>query len=143
MATNTQHGKRSSTKQNNGRKEKLSKRDRTAERVHVLRTHAQSYGSLPAVKNGSGSVTIWAAMSLFYTRPIVTLKAGRRAVLLARWIVRSVPLEIFGSSEHEKVPTRGKLGLERLGRPRGERIEGSCDKHLWTPQGLVQRYEQT
>ncbi|GFT45080.1 uncharacterized protein TNCV_2861051 [Trichonephila clavipes] len=30
--------------------------------------------------------------------------------------------EIFGSSGHEKVPTRGKPGLERPGRPRGERI---------------------
>ncbi|GFX64352.1 transposable element Tcb2 transposase [Trichonephila clavipes] len=43
-------------------------------------------------------------------------------MLLARWIVRSVPLEIVGSSGHEKVPTRGKQGLERPGRPRGERI---------------------
>ncbi|GFX38310.1 HTH_Tnp_Tc3_2 domain-containing protein [Trichonephila clavipes] len=43
-------------------------------------------------------------------------------MLLVRWIVRSVPLEIFGSSGHEKVPTRGKPGLERPGRPRGERI---------------------
>ncbi|GFW79247.1 transposable element Tcb2 transposase [Trichonephila clavipes] len=34
--------------------------------------------------------------------------AGRRAVLLDRWIVRSVPLEIVGSSGHEKVLTRGK-----------------------------------
>ncbi|GFV98866.1 hypothetical protein TNCV_2913831 [Trichonephila clavipes] len=49
---------------------------------------------------------------------------------LARGIVRSVPLEIVGSSGHEKVPTRGKPGLERPGRPRGERIEGSCGKHL-------------
>ncbi|GFX41598.1 hypothetical protein TNCV_3109941 [Trichonephila clavipes] len=32
----------------------------------------------------------------------------RSAVLLARWIVRSVPLEIVGSSEHEKVPTRAE-----------------------------------
>ncbi|GFV01677.1 hypothetical protein TNCV_3050701 [Trichonephila clavipes] len=52
----------------------------------------------------------------------------------ARCIVRSVPLEIVGSSGHEKVPTRGKPGLERPGRPRRERIEGSCGKHLWTPQ---------
>ncbi|GFX50245.1 transposable element Tcb1 transposase [Trichonephila clavipes] len=29
-------------------------------------------------------------------------------MLLARWIVRSVPLEIVGNSGHEKVPTRGK-----------------------------------
>ncbi|GFY24267.1 HTH_Tnp_Tc3_2 domain-containing protein [Trichonephila clavipes] len=49
--------------------------------------------------------------------------AGRRAVLLARWIVRSVPLEIVGSSEHEKIPTHGKPGLERPGRPRGDRID--------------------
>ncbi|GFT75071.1 hypothetical protein TNCV_2244541 [Trichonephila clavipes] len=49
----------------------------------------------------------------------------------------------FGSSGHEKVPTLGKPGLERPGRPRGEGIEGSCGKHLWTPQRLVQRYEQT
>ncbi|GFY12043.1 hypothetical protein TNCV_4975431 [Trichonephila clavipes] len=56
----------------------------------------------------------------------------RRAA--ARWIVRSVPLEIVGSSGHEKVPTRGKPGLQRSGRPRGEMIEGSCGKHLWTPQ---------
>ncbi|GFV84028.1 HTH_Tnp_Tc3_2 domain-containing protein [Trichonephila clavipes] len=48
--------------------------------------------------------------------------AGRRAVLLARGIVRSVPLEIVGSSGHEKVPTCRKPGLERPGRPRGERI---------------------
>ncbi|GFV19382.1 uncharacterized protein TNCV_3663151 [Trichonephila clavipes] len=26
---------------------------------------------------------------------------------------------------------------------RRERFEGSCGKHLWTPQKLVQRYEQT
>ncbi|GFU81446.1 hypothetical protein TNCV_2390611 [Trichonephila clavipes] len=38
------------------------------------------------------------------------------------WIVRSVPLEILGSSGHEKVPTRGKPGLERPGRPLGKRI---------------------
>ncbi|GFX26512.1 HTH_Tnp_Tc3_2 domain-containing protein [Trichonephila clavipes] len=42
--------------------------------------------------------------------------------MLARWIVRSVPLEIVGSSGHEKVPMREKPGLERPGRPRGERI---------------------
>ncbi|GFY35334.1 transposable element Tcb2 transposase [Trichonephila clavipes] len=59
--------------------------------------------------------------------------AGRRAVLLARWNVWSVPLEIVGSSGHEKIRTGGKPGLERPGRPRGERIEGSCGKYLWTP----------
>ncbi|GFX53600.1 transposable element Tcb2 transposase [Trichonephila clavipes] len=42
---------------------------------------------------------------------VVQSMAGRRTVLLARWIVRSVPLEIAGSSGHEKVPTRGKPGL--------------------------------
>ncbi|GFW63764.1 transposable element Tcb1 transposase [Trichonephila clavipes] len=36
-----------------------------------------------------------------------------------------VPLEIVGSSGYEKEPTRRKPGLERPGRPRGERIEGS------------------
>ncbi|GFX80076.1 transposable element Tcb2 transposase [Trichonephila clavipes] len=40
-------------------------------------------------------------------------------MLLARWIVRSVPLEIVGSSGYKKVPRRGKPGLER---PGGERI---------------------
>ncbi|GFV61379.1 hypothetical protein TNCV_445951 [Trichonephila clavipes] len=59
--------------------------------------------------------------------------AGRRAVLLARLIVRSLPLEIVGIKGHEKVPTRGKPGLDRPGRPRGERIEGSsastCGPH--------------
>ncbi|GFV20196.1 hypothetical protein TNCV_4194941 [Trichonephila clavipes] len=43
-------------------------------------------------------------------------------------------VKMVGRSGHEKVPTRGKLGLERPGRPRGEKIEGSCAKHLWTPQ---------
>ncbi|GFV01414.1 nucleic-acid-binding protein from transposon X-element [Trichonephila clavipes] len=46
--------------------------------------------------------------------------AGRRrrvAGQVDRW---SVPLEIVASSGHEKVPTRGKPGLERPGRPRGE-----------------------
>ncbi|GFS53244.1 hypothetical protein TNCV_1035561 [Trichonephila clavipes] len=55
-------------------------------------------------------------------------KVGRRTMLLARWTVRIVPLEIVEGSGQEKVP-----GLERPGRPRGERIEGSCGKHLWTP----------
>ncbi|GFX48152.1 hypothetical protein TNCV_4114871 [Trichonephila clavipes] len=35
------------------------------------------------------------------------LEAGRSDVLPARWIVRSVPLEIVGSSGQRKVPTRG------------------------------------
>ncbi|GFY19221.1 HTH_Tnp_Tc3_2 domain-containing protein [Trichonephila clavipes] len=56
------------------------------------------------------------------------MQSGRRDVFLARWNVRSVPLEIVGSSGHEKVPTRGKTRLERAGRPRGERIEGSCGR---------------
>ncbi|GFT17675.1 uncharacterized protein TNCV_2587801 [Trichonephila clavipes] len=66
--------------------------------------------------------------------PEIIFKILVNAPLLARWIVRSVPLEIVGSSGHEKVPTRRKPGLERPGRPPGERIEGSCGKHLWTPQ---------
>ncbi|GFY13453.1 putative RNA-directed DNA polymerase from transposon X-element [Trichonephila clavipes] len=48
-------------------------------------------------------------------------RAGRCALLLARWIVRSVPLEIVGSSGHKKVPTCVKPGLERPGTPGGER----------------------
>ncbi|GFS80850.1 uncharacterized protein TNCV_126161 [Trichonephila clavipes] len=60
--------------------------------------------------------------------------AVRRDVLLARWIVQSVLLETVGSSRHEKVPTREKPGLEQPERPRRERIAGSYDKHLWTPQ---------
>ncbi|GFV55772.1 transposable element Tcb2 transposase [Trichonephila clavipes] len=43
-------------------------------------------------------------------------------MLLARRIFRSVLLEIVGSSGHEKVPMRGKPGLEHPGRPQGERI---------------------
>ncbi|GFV94429.1 transposable element Tcb2 transposase [Trichonephila clavipes] len=43
-------------------------------------------------------------------------------MLLVRWIVRSVLLEIVGSSGHKKVTTRGKPGLELPGRPRGEKI---------------------
>ncbi|GFV03364.1 hypothetical protein TNCV_4019611 [Trichonephila clavipes] len=51
-----------------------------------------------------------------------------------RGVVRSVPLKIVRSSRHEKVPTRGKPGLERSGRPRGGRIEGLCGKRLQTSQ---------
>ncbi|GFV69582.1 hypothetical protein TNCV_4064621 [Trichonephila clavipes] len=50
------------------------------------------------------------------------------------WNVRSAPFEIVAINGHEKAPRHGKPGLERPGRPRGERIEGSCGKHLWTPQ---------
>ncbi|GFX94546.1 hypothetical protein TNCV_3087751 [Trichonephila clavipes] len=61
----------------------------------------------------------------------------------AGWLTRRVAskvdrsecaLEIVGSSGHEKIPTREKLGMKRPGRSRGERIEGSCSKHLCTPQ---------
>ncbi|GFU22165.1 hypothetical protein TNCV_2060431 [Trichonephila clavipes] len=70
-------------------------------------------------------------LSEFERDLIIGMKtAGRRTVLLARWSIRSDTLEIVGSSGHEKVPTRGKPDLERPGRPRGERIEGSCGKHL-------------
>ncbi|GFV48599.1 hypothetical protein TNCV_5068841 [Trichonephila clavipes] len=55
-------------------------------------------------------------------------------MFLARWIVRSVPLGIVGSSGHEKVPTGGKPGLENPAKPRGGTIEGdraasSCSPH--------------
>ncbi|GFW56534.1 hypothetical protein TNCV_1862441 [Trichonephila clavipes] len=62
------------------------------------------------------------------------LQVCRCNVLLASWIVRSGPLEIVESRGHEKVSKRGKPGLERPGKPRGKMIEGSCGKHLWTPQ---------
>ncbi|GFV29016.1 hypothetical protein TNCV_749711 [Trichonephila clavipes] len=54
-------------------------------------------------------------------------------MLLVRWIVRSVPLEIVGSSGQEKIRTCGKTESGATRRPRGERIEGSCGKHLWGP----------
>ncbi|GFT37023.1 transposable element Tc1 transposase [Trichonephila clavipes] len=44
-----------------------------------------------------------------------------------------MPLEIVGSRGHEKVPTRGKPSLERPGRPRGERIEGTYRQTLVAP----------
>ncbi|GFT02108.1 hypothetical protein TNCV_84041 [Trichonephila clavipes] len=34
----------------------------------------------------------------------------------------------------EQWTREAKPGLERPGRPRGERIEGSCGEQLWTPQ---------
>ncbi|GFX55561.1 protein O-mannosyltransferase 1 [Trichonephila clavipes] len=71
---------------------------------------------------------------------VIELGFTSRTAMLAGILII---FEIVGSSGHEKVPMRGKPGLERPGRPRGERIEGSCGKHLWTPQGLIQRYEQT
>ncbi|GFU88254.1 hypothetical protein TNCV_846471 [Trichonephila clavipes] len=53
--------------------------------------------------------------------------AARHAVLLARWIIWSEPLDIVESSGHEKLPTRGKSVLERPGRPRGEdRAASAC-----------------
>ncbi|GFV56635.1 hypothetical protein TNCV_4628331 [Trichonephila clavipes] len=54
------------------------------------------------------------------------MPGGRCAVLLARWIVRSVPLEIVGSSGHEKVPTHGKPGLERGSKGRAA---STCEPH--------------
>ncbi|GFU34068.1 hypothetical protein TNCV_3198801 [Trichonephila clavipes] len=36
-----------------------------------------------------------------------------------------------------------KTGSAATRRQRGERIEGTCGRKLWTPQRLVQRYEQT
>ncbi|GFX99488.1 hypothetical protein TNCV_3039631 [Trichonephila clavipes] len=58
-------------------------------------------------------------------------------MLLARLIVRSVPLELVGSSGHEKVPTPRKPGLER---PRSgqedheerrskDRVASTCGPH--------------
>ncbi|GFX63321.1 hypothetical protein TNCV_3619241 [Trichonephila clavipes] len=63
--------------------------------------------------------------------PLKTRHAVRRVVLLVRWIVRSVPLEIVGRSGHEKAPTRGNPGLERPGRSRGskDRVTSTCGPH--------------
>ncbi|GFX21530.1 HTH_Tnp_Tc3_2 domain-containing protein [Trichonephila clavipes] len=74
---------------------------------------------VPIIQNNPQSVSIYRSKKKERSQQNF---AGRRAVLLAKWIVRSVPLEIVGSCEHEKVPTHGKPGLERPGRPRGERI---------------------
>ncbi|GFU94973.1 hypothetical protein TNCV_333091 [Trichonephila clavipes] len=78
-------------------------------------------------------------------RPFSQLSEFERGLIIgmktAGWSTRhvagqvdrsSVRLEIIGSNGHEKVPTCRKPGLERRGRPRGERIGVSCDKHLWT-----------
>ncbi|GFU91384.1 hypothetical protein TNCV_2541521 [Trichonephila clavipes] len=64
----------------------------------------------------------------------IILMAGRRAVLLSRWIVRSVPLEIVGSSGHEKVPTRGKPGLsdqeDHEERRSKDRVASTCGPYI-------------
>ncbi|GFV90301.1 hypothetical protein TNCV_4380161 [Trichonephila clavipes] len=52
-----------------------------------------------------------------------------KSVLLARWIVRSGPLEIVGRVDTRRYP-RVENRMER----RGERIEGSCGELLWTLQ---------
>ncbi|GFV10353.1 transposable element Tcb2 transposase [Trichonephila clavipes] len=52
--------------------------------------------------------------------------------LIQFYIGPKAPITTEDSSGHEKVPTRGKPGLERPEKPRGERIEGSCGKYLWT-----------
>ncbi|GFY00885.1 uncharacterized protein TNCV_4529041 [Trichonephila clavipes] len=52
----------------------------------------------------------------------IQAQAERRFVLLARWIVRNVPFEIFGRSGHKKVPTSGKLDLQRPRRPCDESV---------------------
>ncbi|GFX40989.1 transposable element Tcb2 transposase [Trichonephila clavipes] len=80
----------------------------TAFRSYLLRSAAFSITHKGMVKN-----------DFLY---LLQQQVGRRTVLLTRWIARSVPLEIVGSSGYEKVPTHGKPGLERPGRPRGERI---------------------
>ncbi|GFX96601.1 hypothetical protein TNCV_243881 [Trichonephila clavipes] len=73
-------------------------------------------------------------------------ESGRGLIIgmkTASWTTRRVAgqvgrsefaVRIVGNSGQEKLPTLGKPGLERIGRPRGERNEGSCGKHLWTSQ---------
>ncbi|GFU34885.1 uncharacterized protein TNCV_2992011 [Trichonephila clavipes] len=53
-------------------------------------------------------------LSEFERGLIIGRKTEGCTVLLARWIVRSVPLEIVGSSGHEKVPTREKPATRGL-----------------------------
>ncbi|GFV95914.1 transposable element Tcb2 transposase [Trichonephila clavipes] len=66
-------------------------------------------------------------LSEFQRSLIIGMKAAGWSTrrVAGRWIVRSVSLEIVGSSGHKKVPMRRKLGLERPGRPQGKMIEGS------------------
>ncbi|GFV02356.1 transposable element Tc1 transposase [Trichonephila clavipes] len=90
------------------------------------------------------------------TRHFSQLSEFERVLIIgmqtAGWSMRRVAGQVdrsecavrnFWEQWTREVPTRGKPGLERPGRPRGERIEGSCGKHLWTSQCLVKRYEQT
>ncbi|GFS76255.1 transposable element Tcb1 transposase [Trichonephila clavipes] len=77
-------------------------------------------------------------LSEFERGLIIGMKtAGWSTCRVAGQVDRS-ELEIVQSSAHEKVPTCRKPGLERPGRPRGDRIEGSCSKHLWTLQHLAE-----
>ncbi|GFT14485.1 transposable element Tcb2 transposase [Trichonephila clavipes] len=60
-------------------------------------------------------------LSEFERGLIIGMKTAGWSTCRVAGQVDRVPLEIVGSSGHEKVPTRGKPGLERP----GERIEGS------------------
>ncbi|GFW07382.1 transposable element Tcb1 transposase [Trichonephila clavipes] len=71
-------------------------------------------------------------LSEFERGLIIGMKTASWSTRRAVGQVDRSELEIVGNSGHEKVPTRRKPGLERPGRPRAERIEGSCGKHLWT-----------
>ncbi|GFW26336.1 hypothetical protein TNCV_2172221 [Trichonephila clavipes] len=61
--------------------------------------------------------------------------------VVARCIVWRVPLEIVGSSGHEKVPRHEKSGLERPRRPRGERDRSDRAASTYGLTVLAQRYE--
>ncbi|GFT21848.1 uncharacterized protein TNCV_3179551 [Trichonephila clavipes] len=66
----------------------------------------------------------------------------------ANWSTRCVSVQVDCSecavrNCWEQWTRKGTHARKRLRRPRGEMIKGSCGKHLWTPQRLVQRYEQT
>ncbi|GFV11775.1 transposable element Tcb2 transposase [Trichonephila clavipes] len=66
-----------------------------------------------------------------HVKPRASPNAGR-TVLLARSIVRSVPLEIVESSGHGKVPTRGKPGLDQEDheeRGSKDRAASTCGPH--------------
>ncbi|GFX84552.1 transposable element Tcb2 transposase [Trichonephila clavipes] len=57
------------------------------------------------------------------------LLAGQRAVLLARWIVRSVPIEIVGSSGHEKVNRVWSNQEDHEERGSKDRVANTCGPH--------------
>ncbi|GFS82014.1 hypothetical protein TNCV_1790821 [Trichonephila clavipes] len=62
----------------------------------------------------------------------IKLQAGRRAVLLTRWIVQSVPLEVVGSSGHEKKRVENRVWSDQEDfeeRGSKDRAASTCGPH--------------